>query len=362
LARWACSSSPQARGDRAGDEVGVQLALRGQQPAALLVLLADDPRGVRGAVERVLHVELEEGELVLDDEDLLDALGQLADGGGLERPDHADLQDAHAGRAQRVRVEPEVGERLQEVVVGLAGGHDPEPGAGGVVGDAVQAVLPRVGPRELQPHLEEVALGDEGVRREHRRVGLVDVGAPRAQDLRHDRDDPVGRDLGGGGGVGHVRDDLQARPQPARARQRDRVAAEVQDLLDRARPQRRQHERGEHGLRRARQRGGLAARVVAHERDGAARARRAAEVRVADRVRRPVQAGVLAVPPADHAVHAGAGEGVRELGAPHGRGPELLVDRGLQVDLVRLAEGPVALELLVQPAERGALVARRREW
>jgi hypothetical protein len=50
---------------------------------------------------------------------------------------------------------------------------------------------------------------------------------------------------------------------------------------------------------------------------------------------------------------------VRELRAPYGRRAELLVDRGLQVDLVRLAEGPVALELLVQAAERGALVARQ---
>jgi hypothetical protein len=111
---------PQARGDGAGDEVGVQLALGGQQPAALLVLLADDPRGVRGAVERVLHVELEEGELVLDDEDLLDALGQLADPVRLERPDHPDLHDRDARGAERARVEPEVGERLQQVVVGLA--------------------------------------------------------------------------------------------------------------------------------------------------------------------------------------------------------------------------------------------------
>jgi hypothetical protein len=146
--------------------------------------------------------------------------------------------------------------------------------------------------------------------------------------------------------------------RPLAARQRDGVAAEVEDLLHRAGPQRREHERGEHRLRRARHRGRLAARVVADEGDRAARARRAAEVRVADGVRRAVQAGVLAVPPAHDAVHAGVRERVGQLRAPDGGGAELLVDRGLEVDLVGLAELAVALELLVQAAERRALVAR----
>src|SRR3712207_7365149 len=57
-------------------QVGVQLALGGQEARARLVRLADDARLVGAAVERVAHVLLEERQLLLDDEDLLEATGR----------------------------------------------------------------------------------------------------------------------------------------------------------------------------------------------------------------------------------------------------------------------------------------------
>ena len=80
------------------------------------------------------------------------------------------------------------------------------------------------------------------------------------------------------------------------------VQAEVEDLLQRAGVERRHVQRGERRLAGARQRRALAARVVADERERAAVGVRAREVRVAQRVHRAVEARVLAVPDADHAV------------------------------------------------------------
>ena len=76
--------------------------------------------------------------------------------------------------------------------------------------------------------------------------------------------------------------------------------------------------------------------VVAGERDHAAIARGAGGVAVLEHVGRAVDAGTLAVPDAEHAIDLGAGEQVDLLAAPHrGRG-EVLVEAGLEVDVVLL--------------------------
>src|SRR3546814_15934020 len=82
-----------APGDGAGDARGGQLADRRQHPLALFVELADHARAGVGApvVELLLHLVLDDRALLLDDQDLFQALGKAPDALALPRPGHADL-------------------------------------------------------------------------------------------------------------------------------------------------------------------------------------------------------------------------------------------------------------------------------
>ena len=160
--------------------------------------------------------------------------------------------------------------------------------------------------------------------------------------------------------VGDVRGDLHADPHAGRAGQRDAVAAEADDLLGRARVEHRQAVAGERALGDARDGGGLAAGVVAGEHQHPAGRVGAADVAVAQRVARAVDAGRLAVPDADHAVDAAAVAGHLDLAAPDRGGGQLLVHGGHEREARVLLQLGGAGEGLVEPAERAALVARRR--
>ncbi len=70
-----------------------------------------------------------------------------------------------------------------------------------------------------------------------------------------------------------------------------------------------------------------------------------------------VEARCLAVPHAEHAVVLGARQALGQLAAPRGGGAELLVEARHVVDEVLLEQRAVARQLLVEPAQRGALVA-----
>ena len=97
--------------------------------------------------------------------------------------------------------------------------------------------------------------------------------------------------------------------------------------------------------------------IVAGQREDTAVPADAREVRVAEDVAAPVDAGRLAVPHAEHAVVARAPVEVGELAAEHGGGAEVLVHAGDEDDLVLGHEGPVALDRLIQPAERRSPVS-----
>ena len=98
-------------------------------PFALLVELADDARAhvVAPVVELLLQLVLDDLPLLLDDEDLLQAFGEVAHALGLERPGHRDLVDADADLGSEPLVDAEVVERLAHVEVALAGRDDAEP-------------------------------------------------------------------------------------------------------------------------------------------------------------------------------------------------------------------------------------------
>ena len=339
----------QPRGDGAGDDVGVDVELEREQRIAVLVALADDARRAGGAVERLLQLALHERALLLHHQDLVEAVGELAHDLLLERPDHAQLEDADA----REPVEAEVAQRVLGVVVGLAAGDDAQPGVALAL-DPVDAVLARVGERQVAADAEHAALHVERGGREQVAVGLVLVA-----EVGQHRGDAVGRHLGGPDRVGHARDDLEAGPQPRGARAGVGVQAEVDDLPRVAGEEDRHVEAREHRLGGARDRRGLAARVVAHDGEAAAGARDADEVAVAQRVGGAVEAGRLAVPHAEHAVVLGAGELRGQLAAPGRGGAELLVEARHVAHVVLVEQLAVALaSSWSRPPSGRALVAR----
>ena len=67
----------QALADGDGDVVGIERALHREEPAALLVLLADADRLVGGAVELLAQLHLDEGALLLDHDDLVEAAREI---------------------------------------------------------------------------------------------------------------------------------------------------------------------------------------------------------------------------------------------------------------------------------------------
>ena len=357
LRRLDADLAGEPPGDHARGQVGVQLAHRGHEQALLLVLLADDARPLRRPVQDVLGEHLEERALLLDDEDLLQALGELAHDPRLHREQHAHLEEADPVAAERVVVEAQLVERLAHVVVRLAAGEDAEPGPRRGHGDAVQPVLPRVAPRHLQAGQVQRALHLEAVRRDQVQVDLVREGLALVLDDGHDGHDPRRRDLGRRRLVGHVGDDLDAHPQARRARHGEPVAAQVEDVLHVAREDRGHQRVVERDLGVAGERGGLGDGVVAGQREHAAVSPHPRVVGVLEHVAGAVYAGRLAVPHAEDAVVLRPRERVHHLAAEHGRGAQVLVEAGGEHDVVLAEELPLPLEGLVEPAQRRAAIA-----
>ena len=344
-----------AGGDDAGDARGRELAGGGELPAALgglplavLVVLADYAGAdvLAPVVQLLLELVLDDLALLLDDEDLLQAAGEVAHAVRVERPGHADLEHAQADAGGERRVDAQRIERLQHVQVRLAGGDDAQARGGGIDHHPVQAVQAGIGHGgihlpALQPHLLL-----------QRRVGPADrQPARRQREVGGD----AGVDAGGvhhhaGGGLHRVGDRLHADPAAGESAHRPAVQAEVQEFLHARGVEHRHHGGGQDVVALVGQGGGLGAVVIAHHQQHAAMGRGAGGVGVLEHVHRAVGAGALAVPQAEHAIVLGAGEQADLLGAPDRSGGELLVHAGLEGDVVRGQPLGLAPQRLVEPA------------
>ena len=203
----------------------------------------------------------------------------------------------------------------------------------------------------------DLALDLEAERRHQQRVLPRLPGASFIEEAGIGHDDPVRRHLGGADLVGHVRDDLEADPEAGVARELEAEPAEVEDLLHAARIEHREERVVERhlGVRRDRRR--LRERIVAAQRQHAAVAPDAGEVRVLEDVAGAIDARALAVPHAEHAVVLRLREQVGELAAVDRRRAEVLVDAGDEDDVVLAEQIRVALEGEIEPAERRAAIA-----
>ncbi len=334
---------------------GVQFAERGQQRAAVRPVLAVHRRRAGHPVEHGFHRVLQEGPLLLDHDDLVEAAGELPDDGRLEREDHAELQQPDAGPFQPVLVEPDRGQRLAQREIAGAGGDDADP-RGGRAGDRVDAAAARVLQGEGQPDLMERALqpgqgGPEQVR--GRPVRVRGEAARQAGEIGR----APGRDRRRGRAVGHHRRDLQGGPQAAGPGQLHGMLPVLEDLGGVGRREGRHAEVGEGEFGRAGDGRRFRRRIVTGQRERATLGVGADEVRVPQRVGGPVQAGRLAVPDAGHARIAQIADLARELRAGHGGRGELLVQAGLGHDGVLGEQRGVARQLEVEAAQRGALIA-----
>src|SRR5205085_3481635 len=119
-------------------------------------------------VKLFLQLVFDELALFLDDEDLAETFGELANAGGLERPRHADLAQANADLGGVLLVDPQILERLQHVEIALARSDDAQARIRRIDRDAVEAISSAICERRIDLVVLEAKL------LLHRRVGPTD--------------------------------------------------------------------------------------------------------------------------------------------------------------------------------------------
>ena len=188
-------------------------------------------------------------------------------------------------KSQRLRLgvgNAEIGQRLPEIEIGLAGRHDAEPRRLRIQHDAVEAVDARE--RRHRLHLRAV----QPPLLLHRRIRPADRKPARRhfEIIGHDDLDAIGIADDRGRAFDGLRNRLEADPATRVARQRKAQNAEIEIILQRRRIDHRHQCGGEHLLALMGERRGLAAMVVAGQRDHAAVRRGAGRVGVLERVDR----------------------------------------------------------------------------
>jgi hypothetical protein len=217
-----------ALGERERHLIARERAVRWEQRSAVLVALAYDHRRVRPTVQQLLELGLDEGALLLDHDDLLEAAGECEHALALERPDEAELEHAQPEALGQLPIDAEVGERLTEIQIRLAGGDDAEARIRAFEHQPVEGV--RSGERAHRLQLEAVQpllLGKGGVR-------PTDVQAARRQleVVGHPNGGARGIQLDRGRGIDRVVHALQADPAAAVAGQREAEQTILQKLGD----------------------------------------------------------------------------------------------------------------------------------
>ena len=359
------------RGREGALELDVRLqyaAQRGEQPAcgqfttgrheqtALAVTLADDARGIVGAVQDFPDLSFDERGLVLDHDDLLEAFGELLDLLAHDGVAHSDAKETDPGAVQCGIIDAEVCQSLTDGVESCTGGGDTDLRTGGVDLDHIEVVGSSVRVHKIPSRAVQIGLGDDTVRRRGHLTLLVDEGLALELHFRnHDvevRDAAVDRP----GTVCDVGDDLQRYDATGDTRESNGVHTHRDDLFGIAWEENRHAHRGKRALADGRNRGGLRRGVVAHQEDDAALGVHAVHVGVANGVGSAVDAGALAVPDAGHAVVGrGSGREIR-LASPYRRGGELLVEARDEGDVVLGENLGHAVKHLVDATEGAALV------
>ncbi len=345
---------------RSEQGVDVEGAVARYQQLAAFVAPADHARVMGTVVERALQQTLERRVLLLDHEHLVEAVGELARLCRVERHRHQQLEQANAGGAQVVfGGEAEHSQRLSNLVEGVPTRGDADPVVDGPGDDPIEPVVDAVPAGEWPADLLELAFHVDRVRREQPTVGMRAEWSTVDLDHRRRGTHSIGMHVDRPRPVRNSGHQLEAGPQPARARQRNGVATQVERLLHVAREEDRHVEVDHRRVARRRQRRGLGGRVVSDDGDDATVHRRAGEHRMTDRIAAAIEPRALAVPDAHDAVVAGIGQRHRQLAAHDGAGRQFFVDRRLHHDREVGHRGRGTPEFLGERADRRALIPRR---
>ena len=143
------------------------IPVAGSSTGAVGAALADDHRALVRGVQRVGDQHLQRRVLVLDDDDLVQALGEAAHDLGVERDRQAEVQQPDAGVADLLGgLQSDEGQRLERLAVRVARCSDADPGVRRVDGDVVEVVVDAVAAGQVEADLLELALHVERVRRQ----------------------------------------------------------------------------------------------------------------------------------------------------------------------------------------------------
>ncbi len=354
--RAVVTEPPQPRHQRGGYQGRIEFALARQQRCAALVLLAHHRGAMPGfdIIEDALELVLDEAALLLDHQHVLQPFRELPRAALFQGPGQRHLVDAQAERFGVAVADAEIGHCLPQIEIGLAGGDDTEPRRLAVEHDAVERIGAGEGGDRRHLRTEQPTL------RLHRRIGPADVEPVRRHlEIGRNHDSDARRVAVDRSGAFHrLRDRLEADPATRVARQREAEDAEVEIILQGGWVDDRHQRCGHYLFALMRQGRGLAAVVVAGQRQHAAVARGAGGIGMLQGIDRAVDAGALAVPDAEHAIDLGARKQPDLLAAPHRGRREILVEAGHEGDVVLLQERFRAPQRVVVHAERRAAIAR----
>ena len=343
---------PFTDGDR--HLVGIERALDGKEPVALLVLLADDLRLARATIKLLAHLHFDQRALLLDHHHCFEAVDEIEQTLGVERPGAGDLVKAETDLVGLDLVYAKAFERLAHIEIALADRDDAEArGAAAGKDDLVELVgahegdgcLALIFVHPLFLH-QEVELGPdiEPVRRHH-------------EVLRQDDLQALGVRFDACGRLDVVLDALHRRPGAGKAAEREPVKPVIEDFLHAGGIEDRDHRIDEMKLGLMRIGRGFGGMVVAHQGQHAAMLRGAGKIGVTEDIAGTVDAGALAVPDGKDAVILALAEHLGLLRAPAGGRGKLLVEAGLEDDVGALKLLFRPEELLVEPTERRATIA-----
>ncbi len=202
---------------RCEQRVDVEGAVARDEQVVVFVASADHAWMVGAVVERALQQTLERRVLLFDDDHLIEALGELAGLGRIERHGHQQLEQAHAGTAHVVvGDEAEHSQRLSDFVERVTACGDADPVVGGAGDDSVQSVLDAVAPGERPADLLELTFHVDRVRRDQPSVRSRVERVAVDLDHRRRRVHPVGVHVDGARAVRNCRHQLESGPQTAR--------------------------------------------------------------------------------------------------------------------------------------------------
>ena len=201
-------------------------------PHSSLLPTTRGPAPAGEIVEDADELVLDEAALLLDDEDVLEPVGKTPRALGLERPGQPDLVERDAERRARRVVDAELGQRLAQIEIGLAGGDDAEArrlGGRSRCGRTALARAKAATAAIFGPCSRRSCSSGVSGQRMLRPPGGISKSAGRTTC------DAVRIDVDRGRAFDRLGDRLEADPAAGKARQREAEQAEIEIFLHRRR-------------------------------------------------------------------------------------------------------------------------------